>query len=386
MTDASLPHKPSEILVAEDSPEASSLLFHLLHRHGYVVRQAMDGELALYSVQAKPPDLILLDIRMPIVDGFDVCRRLKADPVTREIPVIFLSGVTEVDAMLKGFHVGAVDYVIKPFNEEEVIARVKTQLELCRLRQQLEDAVQQRTLQLRNEIEERKLTEAKLRASEKQLRDLSGHLEDIREQERARLARELHDELGQALTVLRIDVQRLDDYLLSSQFSRLLFERILNSFDGITQLTRSISENLRPGMLDVLGLSAAIQHHVSQFRDNTGIHCVLKLTPKEFNLKSRIATAVYRIIQESLTNVARHAHASLVDIQIAALESEIIVIIKDNGCGFQRPLSEITGKYGLLGMHERIHNLGGMLDIESVPGKGTRIEASIPFLEDRGLS
>ncbi|MDH2917042.1 MAG: response regulator, partial [Gallionella sp.] len=147
-----------KILAVDDTPASLKLLTDILKAEGYEVRSAISGELALHAAASNPPELVLLDIRMPEMDGFEVCRRLKADPRTCTVPVIFVSAVTETDEKVEGFKVGAVDFVTKPYQRDELLARVHTHLELNRLRNQLEDLVKERTAQLMD-------SEKKLRAS-----------------------------------------------------------------------------------------------------------------------------------------------------------------------------------------------------------------------------
>lgn len=137
------------ILVADDTPASLRLLTDILKGEGYEVRSAINGELALHAASAEPPDLALLDIRMPGMDGFEVCRRMKAQTQTHGVPIIFVSAMTDTVEKLKGFEIGAVDYVTKPYQREELLARVRTHLELNRLRQRLEDMVEERTESLR---------------------------------------------------------------------------------------------------------------------------------------------------------------------------------------------------------------------------------------------
>ncbi len=151
------------ILVVDDTAESLRVLDGILQPEGYIIRPANSGELALASIAAQPPDLILLDIRMPGIDGFEVCRRLKGEEATRNIPVIFLSAATELADRLEGLRLGAVDYIYKPFQREELLARVKTHLELALLREDLEVLVKERTTQLELEIAERKRAEEELR-------------------------------------------------------------------------------------------------------------------------------------------------------------------------------------------------------------------------------
>lgn len=151
------------ILVVDDTPESLRVLAGILQPEGYTVRPANSGELALASIGAQPPDLILLDIRMPGIDGFEVCRRLKADEATRNIPIIFQSAATDLADRLEGLRLGAVDYISKPFQREELLARVKTHLELALLRGAQEELVKERTAQLELEIGERCRAEDEVR-------------------------------------------------------------------------------------------------------------------------------------------------------------------------------------------------------------------------------
>jgi response regulator RpfG family c-di-GMP phosphodiesterase len=146
------------ILAIDDTPASLRLLTDILKTEGYEVRSAISGELALHAATAQPPELILLDVSMPGMSGFDVCQRLKAQEQTRDVPVIFVSAMSETVEKLKGFELGAVDYVTKPYQREELLARVRTHLELHRLRHHLSELVEERTESLRK-------SEVKLKAS-----------------------------------------------------------------------------------------------------------------------------------------------------------------------------------------------------------------------------
>ncbi|MCE5181243.1 MAG: response regulator [Betaproteobacteria bacterium] len=137
------------ILAVDDTPASLRLLTDILKMEGYEVRSAISGELALHAAISNPPELVLLDVRMPEMDGYEVCRRLKAQAETRDVPVIFVSAVSETDEKVHGFKIGAVDFVTKPYQRDELLARVRTHLELNRLRNHLEDLVEERTAELR---------------------------------------------------------------------------------------------------------------------------------------------------------------------------------------------------------------------------------------------
>jgi len=370
-----------EILIVDDTVESLQLLKHILTDAGYTVRLAQDGAMGLYSVLRRQPDLMLLDIKMPDIDGYEVCRRIKANPVTSGIPIIFLSSLHEKSSLLKGFELGASDYINKPYLAEEVLARVQTHIELRHLRVDLEAKLKARTSKLETEILERQEIEDELRLSQKKLQNLSAHLEDIREKERARIARELHDEMGQAFTVMKMDIARLSECSnLEDKFLKERLNSLLGVLDQVADTARSISENLRPGMLDVLGLNAAVQSHVEKYTLCSGIKCLLTMSHDEFVLDDKLATALFRIVQESLTNVAKHARAQQVEIQIFRMEHKFLLIIQDDGIGFTADACSKNG-FGMIGMHERVRSLGGEFVVESNPGCGTRIEVDIPLFE-----
>lgn len=360
----------TEIMVVEDTPASLELLCELLTQAGFTVRPAQEGRMALRSAQAKAPELILLDIRLPGLDGYEICRRLKQDARTKDIPVIFLSALRDESDTVLGFALGAVDFIAKPFRPEEVLARVRTHIELRRLQTGLEERVRERTAQLL-------AAQADLEASQARYQELAGFLQTVREEERSRIARELHDELGQALTSLRIDLGWLrgkcemlgQPVVDRAGMAYALIERTIDAL-------RRISEGLRPGMLDVLGLAAAIEHHVTQFEERSGIACTLSMNKEEFEIDGALATAIFRLVQEALTNVLRHAEADHLTVTIDDSADCIRIRVEDDGRGF-RP-AEDKKTFGLLGMQERVKMLGGRIEITSQLGQGSRIDATFP--------
>jgi signal transduction histidine kinase len=226
----------------------------------------------------------------------------------------------------------------------------------------------------------------RLEASEARLRELAAFLQTVREEERTRIARELHDELGQALTALRIDLGWLRNKCSAANLGNPAAERVGAALSVVEQSIvslRRISEDLRPAMLDSLGLAAAIEHHVAQFTERTGIPCRLQMNREEFDLPGEIATAVFRIVQEALTNVARHAHARSVAVTIEEIGEKIHLHIADDGQGCANFQSSDGKKhFGVIGMRERAAILGGQLEIESQPGKGVRIDGWLPIAEE----
>jgi PAS domain S-box-containing protein len=232
------------------------------------------------------------------------------------------------------------------------------------------------------DITPRRQVEEELRESHDRLRQLTAALESVREEERARISRELHDELGQQLTALRMDVSWLASRLSSSQPG--LLEKLNNmkaTIDATVRVTRQISAELRPLVLSELGLVAATEWLVQDFSRRTGIKAELDLDLDEhaLALDDRLATAMFRALQESLTNVARHSRASRVDVSLAIPNGALVLKVQDNGKGMAPGEERKSGSFGLLGMRERVQALGGRVMVRSNPGEGTTLEVSVPL-------
>jgi PAS domain S-box-containing protein len=222
--------------------------------------------------------------------------------------------------------------------------------------------------------------EEKLKGSQEQLRDLTAHLQSIREQERTLIAREMHDELGQSLTALKMDLSWLDRKTPKDQ--KPLVDRIISMrklIDSTLQTVKRISTDLRPELLDDLGLSAAIEWQGEEFQNRTGIKCVVTLDPEEIILDQDCSTAIFRIFQETLTNVARHSHATRVTVKLKMKMGKIELRVKDNGKGITEKQISGPKSFGLIGIRERVHFLGGEVNIRGVQDKGTTVTVRIPI-------
>ena len=222
--------------------------------------------------------------------------------------------------------------------------------------------------------------EAALRRSKDELQQLGAAAHMTREQEKSRIARELHDELGQLLTMLQMDVawckerQPRGDAAFAAKLDRM--ESLLK---GTIAATRRIASDLRPLMLDDLGLVPSIEWLVENFGQRTGIACELSIGDRDLHLSREHATAIFRIIQESLTNVAKHAQATHADITIETEGSSLVVRIEDDGVGFAADAPRKPHSFGLFGLRERASLMGGDASITSAPGEGTRIEVRLPY-------
>jgi PAS domain S-box-containing protein len=233
------------------------------------------------------------------------------------------------------------------------------------------------------DITERKLFEAQLKKSQNELRSLAGHLEAAREAERTRIAREIHDEFGQMLTGLKIDISWLEKKL--SQPDAAPRPPLLDKVKSIQELihemvgsVRRISSELRPGVLDALGLGAAVEWQVNEFQQRTGIKSHVSAALGDAEPSRTVATVLFRVLQESLTNVARHAGASGVEVELKEQEGWVTLEVRDNGRGISEEELNKTGAFGLMGMRERVIPLRGKCEIRGTPGQGTTVCISVP--------
>ena len=237
---------------------------------------------------------------------------------------------------------------------------------------------------INRDITERKRAEASLRASMEQLHALAQRMEKIREEERKAVSHEVHDELGQVLTALRMDLMAVKEI---PPAQTIIFEEkvksVLDLTDSAIAIVQDIAARLRPGMLDYLGLLAAIEWQTEEFQKRSGVKCTLALLDHEPVLDNERATALFRILQETLTNVARHAHARNVRITLEESGADIVMTIADDGVGISRSQIDSPQSLGLLGMRERLHPFRGICTIGSPQSGGTTVTVRLPGNLDR---
>jgi PAS domain S-box-containing protein len=525
------------ILIVDDTPSNLRVVVGSLEACGIRVLVALGGIEALERAAFSQPDLILLDVKMPDIDGFETCRRLKQDDRTRDIAVIFMTSRNGEEDRVEGFSVGGVDYVAKPLLVDEMLARVRVHLELRAMHKQLHEQNQrllaevtvrketefalslarddlERRVRLRteelsqanadlraqvaqrrhavarlrasdarfraivetspvplciasltdglilytneplrelfgvregitgnvadfyadadererlteylrvqgslrdaevrfrrpdgsqfwaittariatygdmpaiyvgvNDITARKMIEQELVESREEQRKLSAYMEAIREEERKRIAMEIHDELGQLLTALKIDVSLLKMHFAQDLEVRKRVEGMLELVEGTIWMVRNVASHLRPAALNY-GIVSALEWLVDEFNRRNAVPCKLRIEGSDPALPDQLATAVFRIVQASLTNVARHADATRVEVKFISNSSEIELQVRDDGRGFDLQAVRRDYSYGLLGMSERARLIGASLSIDSAPGIGTTVSIHLPFAHD----
>lgn len=237
-----------------------------------------------------------------------------------------------------------------------------------------------------SDVTDRKLIEEKLRRSRKQLRIHAEHLDSVLEGERSEMAREIHDELGQILTALKMDLFWVDRKVPEKNTE--LHEKVQSMIEHIDSTIKTVEHillELRPGLLEDLGLTSAIEWQTEEFQRRTGIVCdaILDPDPERLVKNSKLSTALFRICQEALTNIARHSNATKAEITLKLTRSFVELMVSDNGQGIMRSDIRKTDSFGILGVRERTNLLGGKVTIAGRKGKGTTIRVRIPFSQTR---
>ena len=358
------PPAPAElrILLLEDNAPHAELVEHFLRESGLrfsLVRvETRDG----YNEQLEqhPPDMILSDYALPSFDGYAALAIAKEK--VPNIPFIFVTGTMGEEVAIETLKNGATDYVLKT--------------RLGRLGPAVHRALRESA-----DRRERQRAEDKLRKSLDQLRALSNYLQYVREEERTRIAREVHDELGQALTGLKLDLSWLATKLAARNREPVLdkVKTMTDHIDETIQTVRRIATELRPGILDSLGLIAALEWQANEFQSRTGIPCVVTTTVADTLWDQQFSTGVFRIFQETLTNVIRHAKATRVEVSFTEEGDSLVLTVKDNGRGISEEEIANTRSIGLVGMRERARLIGGELILQGAPRQGTTVTLRVPL-------
>jgi len=364
----------ASILIVDDQEDNVSLLEDMLRGAGYVsIASTRDPHEVCELYRKNRYSLILLDLEMPGLDGFQVLEGVKAVETDGYLPVLVITA--QPDHMLRALKAGARDFISRPFDLAEALVRVHNMLEVRLLH-----------LEAKRRTEEAEARgEEAIRASHEQLRALAARIQAAREEERAHAAREIHDVLAQELTCLKMEVAWLSRRLaepIGTWKQNVLQEKvgaIMDLTDKASQSVRRIAADLRPVVLDSLGLCAAIEWVAADFQKRTEICCEARVPGQGLAMDRDRSTALFRILQESLTNVARHAGATKVDIHLWREADEVILTVRDNGHGVQPSELKDPHSIGLLGMRERASMLEGRCAIRAQAGGGTTVEVRLPI-------
>lgn len=377
------------ILTVDDNDALRYTLTRALKSGGYTVIEARTGSEAL-NLADKSPDLITLDLNLPDIDGFEICRRLKANPNTAHIPVLHISATfVDPEHRIRGLEGGADAYLAEPISGDELLATVgallrmkqaekearlrseeaeKARLDLMKAHEELEMRVKQRTAELATKTEE--------------IRELTGRLLKSQDDERRRIARELHDSTGQMLAAMKINLDMVNSKTsgMDDEAKSLVSDTIAIT-DEMNRQLRTMSYLLHPPLLDESGLRSALQWYVDGFAQRSGIEVKLDISPEITRLASDLELAIFRIVQESLTNIHRHSQSATATIRIAPVAQNLELEVLDSGKWAPANAKRFVPGMGIMGMQERMRLMGGTFDV--IPSEtGTTIRAIVP-LENR---
>lgn len=353
-------HPPLQLIVVEDSELDYELLLAILIREGlraHCVR--VEDEAGMRDAFDRGPiDAVITDHNLPRFDSFASLKVAKS--VDADIPVIVLSGEMSEELAVATLHAGADDFVLKT-RMFRIAAALQHSLAAARSRRDARNAV------------------AALSASESKLHALTQHLERAKEDERRAIAQEIHDDVGGALTALKFEVVRLERELAGKPEHADRLEAIRQLLESAVVASHRIQHALRPAVLDA-GLVAALEWMTRGFRDRTGMAVDFRANRDDFELAPDRGAALYRVAQEALTNIRKHASARSVHVQLFALGDEISLEIADDGIGFDTGNLAITPGFGVRGLLERARGLDGWAEVSSSPGRGTTVMFTIPPL------
>ncbi len=351
--------RPLLILHLEDSQADQRLAALTLRRAQRVCQIDCVDQLSAFleALAARPYDLVLADYYLPgftAIDAWEGAQQISPCP-----PFVLLSGAIGEAAAVDAIRLGISDYLLKD--------------DMARLPHVLE-----RALEVHEARRARELAAAELAASERRLAELTEHLQTSIEQERTAIAREIHDDIGGALTAVKFDLSWIARNTATQPHVVQHAQSALEMLQHALGASQRIMLDLRPPVLDQ-GLAAAIQWLAEGFERRTGIPVALRLSPLHNNLASNIQLVAYRTTQEALTNVSKYAQATAVHIEMSDAEGVLTVEVRDNGCGIAPAQRDKPKAFGLRGLAERARTVGGWLDVSSQIGKGSSIIVSIPL-------
>ncbi len=347
---------PVHLLHLEDSDLDHELVLAHLHRGGLKVQATrIDSEAEFVAALSQDWDAIVSDYNLPGFSGLVALDLLKASG--RDLPFLIVSGEIGEETAVEAMRNGASDYLRKS-NLARLVPALLHAVEACETRRARERADQE------------------LGESKQRLHELAQHLQASIEQERAAIAREIHDDVGGSLTALKFELAWIARHAQSSE----VVGRVNSALETVThaiEASQRIMHNLRPAILEQ-GLVAALQWIAGRFEKRSGVSCALRTPSALPALPIGVPLVAYRVAQEALTNITKHAHASHVELDLSLAGGVLSLEVSDNGCGLSPDALGKARSFGLRGLHERARTVGGWVDLSSGP-KGTTLILSVPL-------
>ncbi len=380
---------PYRLLVVDDEAGICNLLERFFMAEGFDVESAQDGKRALKLCKDRHFDLAFIDIMLPDIKGDALFAELLE--INPDLECIIFTGYASLESAIDAVkQPQVVAYEVKPLalnsilnTVNEVLARKQAGIELRIYREHLEEMVEFRTSELskanellKKENLERKRYELQLKRNERQLNKLTNSLIKLQEKERSAIARELHDEFGQQMSYILVELERL----------RKITPEAAGTIDDLVRIVENVSggvsriyRGLHPALLHKLGLSSAIRTYVEEFRNREPLHIDLDIDEiGKTDIEPEVSLNIYRVLQEAMTNAARHSKAKRLSITLKTSEDCIELLVADDGKGFSCMEAESGPGVGLPGMAQRATICGGTLNIDTMIGKGTKIGMNIP--------
>jgi two-component system sensor histidine kinase/response regulator len=393
------------IFIVDDNPTNIGVLFEYLEKFGFDLVVARDGESGIQRAQQSHPDLVLLDVMMPGIDGFETCRRLKTHEATKDIPVIFMTALTSPEEKVKGFQAGGVDYITKPFQQEEVLARVATHLRIRTLQQQLElqnTVLQAKNIRLEQAIAERKKAEEKLKEVNQQLQAANASKDKFF----SMIAHDLRSPFTALLGLSEVVIRYIDDYSKEEIKDNML--RIRKSSEAVYNLLENLLtwSRLQRGLMDyhpaTISLDEIVEHNVYLFKSSA--------EQKQITLKSLVPeemtayadnNMIDTVIRNLIANALKFTYpGGTIDVLATVTEDFVEMAVADTGTGISQEdlpkLFRLDTQYmnigtvgekgtglGLSLCKDLIEKNGGTIWVESEVGKGTTFRFTLPKMRDR---
>ncbi|MCK9311236.1 MAG: response regulator [Bacteroidales bacterium] len=360
---ASIPN----ILIVDDNIDNLLYLEILLRNLQAKLIKAVSGYEALKITKNIDLSLAILDVQMPCMNGLELAIHINKNRAERKVPIIFLTAAYPDSSKIEeGYDAGAVDYIIKPLNKVILISKINVFLEL-----------HWQQARLMENAEKLRVSESKLLQAKQELEQLNQYQIKAIEEERTYISFQVHDELGQSMTALKMDLSWVRQNLDKKDQIEQKMGKMIEMTDDVIRKVQHISSELHPGMLDDLGLVAAIEWYCGEFEERTGIPCKLSLDDMDSEITT-INLTLFRILQEALTNVIRHSKATTTKVDLINQKDEITLRISDNGHGIPQEKLNSGKSFGIIAMRQRVQQCGGNIDFLCNSKNGATIEVKIP--------